>query len=326
MKLLLTIPSLTIPHGGTRVILEWATRLDKRGHQVTLFVDKGPKVCPWYHIPKSIPILNHDVAVSDCEVLVICSPHSIRLQDRLIKGQRCYIFIQMLEHLFKTSDVYWKLLCDRFYFSTHPMISISNWNIKELRAMGRQNEIYYVGNGVNLEHFPIVTDCHKNSILVEGWEPNNPSKDSDQIAAHVALRLKKEYGFPIVAYGQKPLTGSIRPDRYVQLPDLATMNELYSDAILLLKASHFDARSCVPMEAMTKGTPTVRAIEKGDDDLTHEVNCLRCDYSELSMYENAKRLLDDGNLYQTISANCVEYVTTYTWEYWMDKIEKILRG
>ena len=63
--------------------------------------------------------------------------------------------------------------------------------------MGRKGEIFYIGNGINIKDFPIrKVKKDKKTILVEGWEATNPSKDYYRMAHKACMKLKKQ-GFKI---------------------------------------------------------------------------------------------------------------------------------
>lgn len=292
------------------------------GHNVSaLFLTRGRP--DWFKIDDRVKIVYNPYHVSNIDVLVITSPHSIHL-TREIRAKRTFIFCQMAEHMFQPRNTSWQLACRSFYTASYPMISISKWNISLFQnEYGRMHPTYYVGNGVNFDHFPI-SDKPKDGqcILVEGWECTNPSKDADHIGPKVALRLKEEFGVRILAYSQLPNKGPYYPDEYYMCPDIKKMNELYSRASFMIKASKYDARSCAPLEAMTKGTPTVRAIIMGDDDLEHGVNSLKVHYNEEELYGAAKAMLT-GQMWKTLGPDCLNYVKTQTWEYWMKRIEYI---
>lgn len=324
MKLLVTTPSLKVPHGGTRVLNEWASRLTK-WHDVTLFVQNGDTRCNWYKLPKNIRISSKISDISNQDCVIIGSPHSIHLQNEIKNSTKCFLFLQMLEHLFVPNNKTFVKQCYAMYNSPNPLISISNWNMRFLKQqVRRKSPTFYVGNGVNLEHFPIERREKENIVLVEGWESGNVTKDVNAIGPKVAKRLKKE-GYRIIAYSQHPLLRfSDVPDEYYCQPNLQTLNELYARAKILIKATRYDARSTAPMEAMTKGTPTARAIIEGDDDLKDNFNAVKLPYTEQALYNGAKILLTNENLYNQLAENCISYVQTYDWDYWMEKINNIL--
>lgn len=318
MKVFITIPGLSVPHGGLRVIIEWANRLSK-WHEVYLYSLKR-ETCGWMNIsPEVIQVRTPSMKGMDC--LIITSPHSIDFEDRPDCPDKVFIFCQMAEHLFRPDDKQWERLCMKFYTSKHPMFSISKWNMDLFKEMGRTGETHYIGNGVNLGDFTI-SEKEKDgkTILIEGWESLNPSKDPRKIGPKVAKALKEE-GYKIIAYSQAPLkTMPDVPDEYHQRPTLEKLNELYERATILIKASRYDARSCSPVEAMTKGTVTVRAIDKGDDDLISGYNSIRTGYRYDDLLWSAKTLLEDRQLRERLSKNCIDHVKKYTWNYWMDKI------
>ncbi len=318
MQITITIPALAPPHGGMRVIMEWANRLS-RAHQVTLSVSQGDLSCRWFELAPQVG-LRRGLAAADCTI--ITSPHTIDWQQT----GKTFIFMQMAEHLFQPANRRWSAQCRRFYTSPHPLIAISQWNIRMLReTYSRTGEIFYTGNGVNLDHFPVSHQPKDGRVvLVEGWVCYNPTKDVGRVAPQVAERLKAD-GYRIVAFSQLPISDYFHvPDEYYLSPDLATMNALYDRATILLKASRCDARSCSPMEAMTKGTVTARAIVDGDDDLINYDNCLRTTYAAEPLYEVARRLLTDAPLRERLADNCRQHVQRYTWDHYMRQIEQIL--
>ncbi len=311
-------------HGGIRVILEWANRLAER-HQVFLRPLHG-RSCDWFRISPKVQVVHDDLPLSFCDLVLITSPHSIKYdRDRLPKKK--FIFLQMMEHQFQPNNKIWRNRCLQTYQSDLPIITISRWGIDRLfKEFHRVGPTHYVGNGVNLEHFPI---SHKpkdgKTVLVEGWMPGNSTKDSQRIGPLVAHKLRG-MGYRIIAYSSVPITGMYKgvPHEYYAHPSLSLLNELYERATILIKATHCDFRSTSPMEAMTKGTVTARAIGEGDDDLIHEVNCLRGKYDSKELLKNSLELLKDTRKREHLASACLEYVQTHSWDYWMDKIERIL--
>ena len=327
MKIALTIPSMSVPHGGIRVILEWANRLSVN-HSVILFCRRGAAPPSWMILSRKVKITSNARDLSTSNLLVICSPHDIDLASAPGMPKRKIIFLQMLEHLFKPSDTPWLEKCNRTYSSNLPLIALSQWNIDYIKKhYPDRGTIYHVGNGVNFKEFPIDSSCKKDgkTILVEGWETSNPSKDTYGIGPKVAEQLRQE-GYRILAYSHLPLSRFANvPHEYYLRPTTERLNDLYCRASVLIKASRYDSRSCSPMEAMTKGCVTARAVSIGDDDLTDGINCLRVNYNEeSSLYDAAKLLLTDKGHLLKLKANCFEYVQKYSWDYWMPQIEEIL--
>lgn len=321
MRIVYTVPGI-VPHGGIRVIFEHCNRLLDFGHEViALFLTKGRPT--WFDLDPRIRIVYNPYHLSNIDALVITSPHSIRMAQK-IRAKRTFLFCQMAEHLFRPRDKSWQRQCLDFYTSSYPMLSISKWNMDLFASYGRKAPTYYIGNGVNLDHFPISEKPKDGTcILVEGWVSTNPSKDPDHIGPKVAVRLREEFGVKVLAYSQCLNSTKYKPDEFYHRPSLKEMNELYERATILVKATKYDARSCAPMEAMTKGTATARAIMEGDDDLIHDVNCLKSAYNEDELYRNARMLLENQTVRNRLADAGREHVQKYSWDYWMKEVNRI---
>lgn len=326
MKILYILPSIEIPHGGYRIVMEHLTRLKKRGHEVALYVEKGSPYCRWYD--HNIRIIKNKGAIRDYDCVVIGSPHSIWIQDFIHYRQKCFLFMQMVEEKFRPGDSNWLNACRQFYLSKHPIIHGSRWGEAHCRAMGRKGPMYYIGNGVNFDHFPISAKPKDGkTVLLEGPFSRNPAKDTDRLALQVAMRLKGE-GYRIIGYGfDNPTGGPFLLDEYLVRPSLKEMNRLYEEAAILVKATKYDARALSPVEAMTKGCVTARAIIKGDDDLAHAENCLKSGYDFTRLYDNAFGLLNNQMLRADLAVYCLNYVEhACNWDNIIPVLENILQS
>ena len=333
MKILITCPSLETPHGGIRVIVEWANNLSSVcKHDVSLFVEDSCLYSSWITIHKDVRV-TAGVIVTDYDVIIITSPHSMWIEPLVeSKKTKVFVFIQMLEHLFNIFNPDWQKLCDTFYKTKNDIISISHWNMEHLLsyrklAKCKQNKIHYIRNGINLLSFPILKNIKKeNVVLVEGWEQQNTSKDVKGYAIEVCEMLKKKHGVKIIVYSSsKPTKRLDIVDEYHYRPTIQVINSLLAKSKILLKVSKFDARSCSPIEAMTKGTVCVRGIECGDDDLVHMQNCLRSKYIVHDIYENCERLLTDPVLYKNLQESAYNYVEQLDWKKVILEINEIIR-
>lgn len=321
MRIAITCPGFAL-HGGIRIILEWANRLAEDNDVFIVCTSRRMARPDWFNLHPSIPIYD---TLRKCDCLIITSPHGIEFERHIwAPPGRTFIFLQMMEHLFRPSDPKWNDRCEKFYTSKNPLILGAYWNFDWLtKKYNRTAPTYYVGNGVNLKDFPIQQKRKDGkTVLLESPFSTNPVKDVDQIALNVAARLKDE-GYRIIAYGATRGSSEVL-NNYCECPTLDEMNLIYSNSTILLKATKYDARALAPMEAMTKGVVTARAIMLGDDDLIHGVTAMRCDYDEEALYYNAKALLTDEKMRQTLANNCIEYVQKFSWTYWMNFIRAIL--
>lgn len=304
--------------------VEIANHLALRGHKVLFYVlrrDGDPRYWRWH---SRIQVVHQKP--SHYDVILITSPHGIHLAE----PGKTVLHLQMLEHMFAPNDGNWLKTCEKMYRYPAPLFTISGWNRRELlTTFGRDPGLtQYIGNGVSEDDFPRepVKKPTQKTVLVEGWASYNQCKDTDRLAPKVALRLKQD-GYKIVSYGLCPMTDyKDAVDEFHLCPKIKKINELYAGATILLKASRYDARSCSPVEAMTKGTPTARALVEGDDDLVDYYNCLRVPYEEKPLYEAARTLLEEDTLRQSLANfGMVHLNNECTWPRWIDQIENKLR-
>ena len=320
MRIFIQSPNINSRHGGIRVINEWANRLQGFGHKVILYNQAGPVRCDWMTI--TCKIVNTTNLLANSDLLIVTSPHGASLLSK-DKPYKKVVFLQMLEHLFNITNKAFFDSCFTLYSTKYPLISISQWNIRILQnTYKRTGPTFYVGNGVNLNDFPISNKPKDGKIaLLESPEPTNMAKDTEKIAVQVAKNLK-EKGWIIKGFGLHKAKDNIYSE-YVVKPDLATMNRLYEEATIMIKATKYDARSTAPLEAGTKGTVTIRGIIEGDDDL-NETNSFKTGYSYDKIFDSTMFALHHPDQLQERADNIRKYVQTYTWDYWMTKINDIL--
>lgn len=322
MKILYTFPTITSVHGGARIVFAHLEGLQKLGHDVSLFVENGKTECGWYDL-SGITITSDRSSIHDADIIVIGSPHSIWIEDQVKPHQKVFLFMQMVEELFRPADWKWKQLCYKFYKSRFPIIHGSKWGEKHVRAIGRTGPMHYIGNGVNFDHFPISNKPKDGkTILLESPFSKNPAKDVDMLAYKVAKKLKGE-GYKVLAYGaNEPVFTDLE---YYIRPDLTTMNQLYEESTILVKATKFDARSLSPVEGMTKGCVPIRAIINGDDDLIDCHNCLRSGYNLHDLERNARWILSDEIGRNSMAESCRIYVQEHcNWDWIIEDLNKIL--
>lgn len=318
MRIFITCPNINARHGGIRVILEIAHRLKDFGHDVFLFNQAKGARCDWYSL--TVQVVSNTALLKSCDVLLVCSPHASHLLEKPYPAKKV-IHLQAMEHLFFPGNTEFERKCRQCYQSPYPMITISKWMIQDMRHLwGRTGETFYIGNGINLDHFPISRRPKDSKVvLLESPEPGNRTKDVDRLALRVGERLA-EMGYNVIGYGAKMPTTWTPPEFHMK-PDLATMNSLYERASIMVKATVLDCRSTAPIEAMTKGTVTVRGIVKGDDDLTEE-NSIRCGYDFDELYQATMKALTMD--LTPLREACYKHVQENTWHRWMPEINKIL--
>lgn len=325
MKILIVTPSLNI-HGGIRVLVEWANYLSRRGHEVTLQIENGAMSPPngWIDIEPGVATLPGMFwRISDYDIAVAGTPNIANRMDTQT-GAKSFFLLQMAEDLFAPGNKGYVQQCLQSYRVNMPIIGISKWVEEYVKSKGRTGKMYYIGNGVS-DHFQPGNKDEELTVLAEGWNGYNPAKDTGQITAKLAEWIKKTYGARIIAYSQFPAQHHQNvPDEYYTAPGTVEIKRLYQRSHIMIKATRYDARSCAPVEAMACGTPTVRGLVKGDDDLIHEKNCLRGGYDLEELMVLTRAMIENDDLRHKLTSNGLQYREKYlSWDYWIDQVEKI---
>lgn len=323
LKILITTPAVNSVNGGIYIILQWCNKLKEIfGHDVTLFSEnKLDKECKWRKL--NVPIVT-EFTGGHYEVVIISSPHSIWIED-FITTEKCYLFSQMAEDKFHPNDLRWVSKCLKFYRSPNPMYSISLWNIDYFFSKGRKAVTRYISNGMDFNDFPIERiEKDGKTVLLESPDSHNPTKDADHLALKLAGELKRK-GYMVLGYGAKPLI-TLRNNitNYSINPDLSTINKLYRQASILIKATKFDARALAPLEAMTKGCITSRSINSGDDDLLNNVNAMVCKYDYNELKEQTFELLENHEKRRNLTENGLNFIAEQTWEKALEPVNQII--
>lgn len=326
MKILILCPSLN-PHGGVRVIVEWANGLARRGHDVALFVQHG-RYQDWITIDGSVGVqYGGHWSANDYEVVIATTPPlALDLDSRRTPARKFYL-LQMAEHLFSSPNNPYSKQAIQSYNVKMPIIGISRWVETVMkREFGRTAPTYYIGNGVSSHFKPGGKRDKGLTVVVADWEGYNHAKDVQAIGPRVAQALKEEYGARIIGWSSQPLaTMKDTPDEYYHRVSTEKLVEIYQRATFVIKASMYDARSTAPVEAMACGVPTARAIYLGDDDLYHGINAFVCGYNYEELLGISRRMAEDENLRKRLSDNGLEYRGAWlSWDYWLGIVEEIV--
>lgn len=320
------------PSGGTRILIEHLNRLVDLGHECTMFyLLPGQTARDWMEIKFAErkmpdgPSQDYFDAVVATEINTWPVVHN-NMSFPNANGR--FLFMQMDEYRFfrpesddraKYSNYY------QFIDSLQPIV-ISDW-LYNIAGSHSTMTPYIVRNGVNTDMFypdPFPDRPSKPVILIEG-HANNDAKDVAYMGYRAAQWLRGQ-GYDFELWGFSQWAQPYELDRYWRLPSQDTIRKIYSSADILIKASKYEGRSCVDVEAMACGCAVNRAILTGDDDLIHEFNCLKTSYGRMRDFStNLKRLFDDVELRSRLVKNGFDYVRSYlNWDDIIPRLESIL--
>ena len=311
------------PCGGIRMIIEHVNRLAARGHTVAL-VAPEPRQPRWIDVDVPIVPLATFKGAKPLDAVVATGPATVPWGLSIPARQR-YWFVQMAEwNFFQPGTRAYQDVLNAYPLGKkegYRVIGISKW-VNTVMYDNWGIEAAYIGNGVNQEQF--YPDGKKEyAVMVEG-DSRNPAKDTSWLAWKVAVELKKKYGVQLWGYSALHNEYTDHLDRFVLVPTVKEMRQMYSRSLFLLRASKYDARACAPVEAMCCGTPTARALISGDDDLIHGSNCLRVDYNYTDLWHIACTLMEDDVARRKLEKAGLEYARRHLqWNPIIDRLEEI---
>jgi hypothetical protein len=170
----------------------------------------------------------------------------------------------------------------------------------------------------------------KYDILLESPFSSNPTKDVNHLAFKAAEHLRQLYRrIRVAGYGKKHYASStwgVCINNYIVQPKHSTLENLYSQSRLLLKATKFDGAACAPIEAAKYGCVSVRAIDKGDDHLTNSW-AYRCAYKEDEFFYMAEQAyessLNDSLEFRFKTQQMKMFIDFWTFENFIDEFAKL---
>ena len=331
--------------GGVRIICEHLNRLTEKGHECYMGVMSGEPVLDW--MPISFPIIpphQLEAKAKDMDVLVATEANTAEPVARMQTTAKKFYFIQMRESLFFVNgDPIWAGTVEANYKRLKGVLSpvVISWWLKDfLEEIYGYEDVPIVPNGLNEKMFypdPKYPKGHLPRVLIEG-HTHGEAKDIRGIAKSIVDAYRKQVR-PIEVWGFSQLepTDNFNFDMFSLLPTQDEIRQIYSSCDVLVKASRFEGRSCVHVEAMACGTAVVCAIDKGDDDLIHGYNCLKVGYdvehpqqfqqNVNKMFNHLVAVLTEDRLRQGLVTNGLYYVKhNLRWGAFIDRIETVFDG
>ena len=330
MRIVYVLPGLG-PSGGVRVLVEHANCLAARGHIVSIatpFAERSPR---WIDV--KVPLISVNDALKVSFDVAVATGHETVKHVIGIPAKRKFYFVQMMEYIFypsTSSNSYKAAVQSYIEAKAHGLqfITIAEWLRKMLETEFGATSIV-VPNGVNTQLF--YPDARKqHTILLEG-DNRNPAKDTGCVAWKVAQRLRRDFGISLTAFAATRPPWASGVNEFIFKPSSAQMRRLYSSAKLMLKVTHYEGRSLAPLEAMCCGTPTVRGIIEGDDDLIHwngkTGTSWRVGYNEEDVYEGAAHLLQNEEILWQLTESVKKYAKErLEWGPIIERLEGIYEG
>lgn len=343
--------SSTSPCGGFKVVYEYANRLSRKGHQVTVvhpaMALKGTPLKDW---PRRVAsYVGHSIMGSygpvrwfpinpDVRLLWVWSLHQRYIPDADVlvasawqtaewagaypenKGRPFYL-IQDVED--------WECPPDRLlatWKSSLKKITIANWLKETAASLGEESA--YIPNGLDFERFGIdnpIQNRDPNQIIML-YHLRNSKGIADGLEALTIVR-RSVPDLRVTLFGT-PSQPSRLPAwaRYHRSPPQAELRRLYNEASIFVAPSWTEGWGLTPCEAMLSGAAVAATNNGGHREFAfHEQTALVSPPKEPeSLARNILRLIRDSDLRISLAERANQYIKRFTWDASVSTFEELV--
>lgn len=352
MKITFILPMyLSVPSGGFKVVYEYANRLQRRGHQITIvhprtitvatgavervkrylwkpkLLFKNRQLITWFQVDEDVNLLLvHDLRarfIPEADVIVATAyDTSFQVADYPPeKGKKVYL-IQSYETWNGEEAVVqssWKLPMQK--------VVISRYLLRLSESFGDIKHTYYIPLGLDLSIFKLLVPIVNRAIPRVGMlaHPNKIKGTEDGIRALVFVK-EKIPDLQAVLFG----TESRNSDwptwiEYVQRPIQSGLVELYNSCQVFLNPSWAEGWGLPAAEAMASGCALVSADNggvgefaiNGESAFIVPIKCPK------KLAEKTITLLSDNDLRIKMASAGYETVQKFTWERAVSSLERL---
>lgn len=355
MKITILQSSLWLSGGG-RVVVEYANRLSKRGHALSIVIPKGtvspelgnlldpsvvirearrPLMKPIGAIDQARLAISMARAVPKSDVIVAThTPTTIvsLIAGNILRRGTPVWFYMDYPGMFTGRRVETWLLYNAIRWHKSALV-LSSHSAQEINSFGAR-QCYQVGLGLNeFEDVKLLTqqvkpllNKGKKSILYLGdLRPRKGLADFLQAAELLYPKMPEIELWIALKDGGEVKTNL--PFQYFNRPSVKELAQLYSSCNLFVSASWYEGFGLPPLEAMACGAPVVVTDSGGVRDFAvNGENCLLIPTrNPQAMAEAMWRVLSNPNLESKLRQNGPDSAKPYTWDKASIRFEQALQ-
>ena len=318
--------------GGSKIILEYANRLAKKGHKINIVTyDEKPAWYPlldkvnFIRVPKEEDIINY---IPNSDVVVPTSWKCIRKAIESNKGPVAF-FEQGGSHLFeleKLSDRKKEVVKDRMKLP--PFIyTVSQYSAEKIKEIyGKASSIIY--NALESKVFYPRKKERENediSITIVGSE-DFKFKNIGEILEVIRV-LKEKYQIKLNWITQTKPTINKEGKEAIINPPQKVIGDVLRDTDIYICNSEYEAFGLPTLEAMTCGAAVITTDTGGMRDFVVDgENALVIKHHDKDdMKEKIEMLINDRDLLHRIARSGIQTASRFCWDNTICDMEKYFR-
>lgn len=327
--------------GGVKVVLEHASRLYERGHNVCVyFLDNPPD---WFNRP--VPAVQYVTAeameqsLTEFRGIKVATWYETApwVANSLRDGDRGYYLVQDIEEGYCSTPDEVNAVRSSYRLPLTP-ITEGDWVRRQLHERFARTSVH-VGIGLDLDMFrerPVPRDPKRVLTQARTW--SGGARAGSRIKGFdttfdVLLRLHERLGpgsyrldtFSIESAPRFP-AGLIH--EHHQTPSDERLAELYNRAGIYLMTSRHEGFGLPAAEAMACGAAVVATRADGNEEFCRDgVTALTADIDDAeTLTRHCQRLLAEPGLARELAAAGRDFISGYTWDKVIDKLEREFIG
>lgn len=319
--------------GGSKIILEYANRLAKKGHKINIVTyDEYPD---WYELSDKINFVkvpeNEDIEkyIPNSDVVVPTSWKCIRKAIKANKGPVAF-FEQGGSHLFeidRLSEIKRKVVYDRMQLP--PFIyTVSKYSAEKIEEIyGKSSSIIY--NALESKIFyPREKERNENeiSITIVGSE-DFKFKNVGEVL-EVIRELKEKYQIKLNWITQtEPKINKEEGKNAIVNPEQKIIGDVLRNTDIYICNSEYESFGLPTLEAMTCGATVITTDTGGMRDfvIDRENALVIKHHNKEDMKEKIEMLINDKNLMHKMSQNGIATASKFNWDNTILSMEKYFR-
>ena len=318
--------------GGSKIILEYANRLAKRGHKINIVTyDEYPK---WFSLSENVNFIKvtngEDIInyIPESDVVVSTSWKCIRKAVKSNKGPVAF-FEQGGSHLFeldKLNDRKREIVQQRMRLPAF-IYTVSQYSADKIKEIyGKDASIIYNALETSI-FYPRKEEKQKEetSITIVGSE-DFKFKNIGEILEVIRL-LKRNYKIKLNWITQNnPKINEERKDAIVN-PQQKVIGDILRNTDIYICNSEYEAFGLPTLEAMTCGAAVITTDTGGMRDFVQNgINALVINHHDKEeMKEKIEMLINDKKLMHKIAENGMKTALKFNWDNSVINMEKYFR-
>jgi GT2 family glycosyltransferase/glycosyltransferase involved in cell wall biosynthesis len=321
--------------GGVRVVVEHATRLRARGHNVSLYyltgeVDSFKQRIPAirFHSPGALKAaLAHSRGIK----VATWYETAFWVADCLQPGDRGYYLVQDIEDCYGSTPQE-REAAQATYRLDLRLITEGVWVRDQLKQRFGRNSVF-VGMGLDLDTFqPVLASRDSQRILAQArtWSAGGAAGarlkgwETARDTVGRCCRLNPRTTLTTFSMEGRPQCASLLPHSHFQWPSDATLAQLYSQAGLYLLTSTHEGFGLTAAEAMACGCPVVATYAQGNEEfcLDGQTALLAPAGDVEQLARHCLTLQSDPAFAAELGQNGRRLIRNYTWDGVIDRLER----